>query len=233
MNGIKGEMGSKSRGEDVKRLRKNVDWALRESLGADELIPMLRKLLRAVPQDGDDALFAHRHLAELLVEEEPWAAALSAKRILTRDPDDERAWAVLGLSFTLLSHYRAAVSAYRKALAIAPANPWYAHNLGHLLDVALARPIDGLPLLAAAHRKEPSEVEIASSYAHALGRTGRSREGWTLLQPYLKDGGSDEQRALLRWLERDASGRRGKGKTPRRKARSPESAATRNHESGN
>jgi Flp pilus assembly protein TadD len=162
---------------------------------------MLRRLARHAPSDSDDFRFAHRHLAELRVEREPWLAALSARHVVALCPDDDGAWAILGLSFTLLGHYRSAVASYRRAIALSPANPWYAHNLGHLLDVTMDRPREALRLLQAAHLKEPRESEIASSYVHALGRTGRTSDARKLLKRYMKGGGTADQRALMRWLE--------------------------------
>ena len=88
-----------------------------------------------------------------------------------RAPADDGAWAVLGLAQSLLGNYRYAARAYERALALAPNNPWYAHNLGHLYDVALDRPQDALPLLAQATAAQPGEADIAASYAHALARS--------------------------------------------------------------
>ncbi len=187
--------------QEARRLRRSVEWALREPLDPSEIVPIIQRLLRVVPNDGEDALFAHRHLAELTVESSPWQAALSARKLLRKDPYDNQVWAILALALTLLGHYQAAVRAYRRALALAPDNPSYAHNLGHLLDVALDRPDDGLPFLLSAHRREPDETEIASSYAHALGRVGRFEEARDLLRCSIRDGGNRDQRALLAWLD--------------------------------
>jgi len=195
-------MGATS--EEVRRLRRSVEWAMRQALAPAEIIAMLRRLVASAPHDSEDFGFAHRHLAELTVETQPWTAALSARHALSFRPEDDGAWAVLGLSFTLLGHYRAAVGAYRQAVALAPANPWYAHNLGHLLDVALNRPVEAVRLLERAHRKEPREPEIGASCAHALGRVGRIDEARALLSKFLKDGGSSDHKALMRWLDRGA-----------------------------
>ncbi len=154
-------------------------------------------------------MFAHRQLAELLAEKNPWRAAIYAKRVTEERPDDDRGWALLGLSQTLLGHYRFAVSAYEKALACAPKNPWYAHNLGHLLDVALDRAGDALKWLRSAYA-EASELgsgasgDIAASFAHALARAGKVREAKKVLVRAMKAGGSREHSALLSWLERGA-----------------------------
>ena len=194
-------MGKDAREQEVRKLRRSAEWALRKSLEPSDVVAVLQRLLRMVPPDSEDALFAHRHLAELTVEQEPWKAALSARRLIAANPDDDQGWALLALALTLLSHYQAAVRAYRRALALSPQNPWYAHNLGHLLDVGLDRPNDGLALLQSAHRREPQETEIASSYAHALGRVGKIEEARDLLRRSIRDGGNREQRALLAWLD--------------------------------
>jgi Flp pilus assembly protein TadD len=197
-------MAIKSPGEDVRQLRTSVDWAMRRALEPEQILPLLRRLAGAAHPDSEDFAFAHRHLAELSVETQPWVAALSAKKLAVLYPDDHRAWAILGLAFSLLAHFHCAVAAYRRAVALAPNNPWYAHNLGHLLDVALNRPQDGLSLLASAHRREPDESEIASSYAHALGRTGNVEKARDLMKRTVKRGATADQKALLQWLEEGA-----------------------------
>ena len=120
------------------------------------------------------------------------------------DPDDDGAWAVLGLAQTLLGNYRYAVASYRRAITLAPQNPWYAHNLGHLLDVALGRPNDAVGLLAEAYKREPKEPEIASSYAHALARAGKLAQAKKVLRRVVAKGATAEQMILWRWLEQGA-----------------------------
>jgi hypothetical protein len=197
--------------EPEKRLRRDVESALRRALDPTEVLPMLHRLARTAAPGSDEQVFAHRQLAELLAEKSPWRAAIYAKRVIAERPDDDRGWALLGLSQTLLGHYRFAVSAYQKALACAPTNPWYAHNLGHLLDVALDRANDALGWLRTAYA-EAAELghsasdDIAASFAHALGRAGKVGEAKTVLLRAMKRGGgvSREHEALLRWLERGA-----------------------------
>ena len=89
-------------------------------------------------------------------------------------------------------------------MALAPQNPWYAHNLGHLLDVALGRPADASSLLAEAHKREPKEAEIASSYAHALARAGKLAQAKKVLRRVVAKGATAEQMILWRWLEQGA-----------------------------
>jgi len=195
--------------EPSTRLRRDVEWALRRALDPSDVLPMLHRLARTAAPGSDERVFAHRQLAELLAEKNPWRAAIYAKRVTEERPDDDRGWALLGLSQTLLGHYRFAVTAYQRALACAPKNPWYAHNLGHLLDVALDRAGDALKWLRSAYA-EASELgsgasgDIAASFAHALARAGKVREAKKVLVRAMKAGGSREHSALLSWLERGA-----------------------------
>ena len=165
---------------------------------------MLERLAQSAPPGGVHYIYAKRLLAETLVREQPFRSARLAREVLDFQEDD-RAYAVLGLSHMLLGNFRLAERAYRAALRLAPQSPWYAHNLGHLLDVALERPLEAVRLLAQARRALPLEPEIASSYAHALlraGEAGRARE------ELLAAVDADEARAdaiLTRW--RAESGR--------------------------
>jgi len=191
------------------RLRKDVEWALRRALDPSDVLPMLHRLSRTAAPGSDESVFAHRQLAELLAEKNPWRAAIYAKRVVSQRPEDDRGWALLGLSQTLLGHYRFAVSAYQKALACAPKNPWYAHNLGHLLDVALDRASDSLFWLRAAYAGAASlghgaNGDIAASFAHALARTGKLAEAKKVLARAMKRGSSKEHSALMKWLEKGA-----------------------------
>lgn len=199
-------MGKGAHSDDVDTLRRNVEWALRNALDADELLPMLAKLARNAEPESDAWLLAHRHLAELAVDRDPWRSAIFARRVVRCDPDDDGAWAVLGLAQTLLGNYRFAAASYRRAIALSPKNPWYAHNLGHLLDVALGRPRDALPLLEEAHRAEPREREIAASYAHALARSGKVAQAKKVFRRVIDKGATPDQMVLWRWLEQGAPG---------------------------
>ncbi len=195
--------------ETDKRLKRDVESALRRALDPSDVLPMLHRLARTAAPGSDERVFAHRQLAELLAEKNPWRAAIYAKRVIAERPEDDRGWALLGLSQTLLGHYRFAVSAYQKALVCAPRNPWYAHNLGHLLDVALDRAGDALEWLRAAYADaaelgHSASGDIAASFAHALGRAGKVGEAKKVLLRAMKGGASREHEALLRWLERGA-----------------------------
>ena len=177
---------------------------MRENHDAEDILPMLARLARAAAPESDAWIYAHRHLAELGVEHDPWRAALFARRVIARRPDDDGAWAVLGLAQSLLGNFRCAARAYERALALAPDNPWYAHNLGHLYDVALDHPADALPLLGRATLAQPQEADIAASYAHALARCGKVAQARRVLRRAIRRGGTADQMALSRWLDAGA-----------------------------
>jgi hypothetical protein len=197
-----------SRETEAKRLRQDVEWALESALAPSDVLPLLHRLARTAKAGSEESAFAHRQLAEFLVEREPWRATLHARNVLAIAPDDERAWAALALSQTLLGNYRYAANAYARALRAAPKNPWYAHNLGHLLDVALDRPKEAVELLRSAFegskRRAAPNSEIAASFVHALARSGSIDEAKRVLTLTMKRGGSREHAALLRWLEAGA-----------------------------
>lgn len=144
--------------------------------------------------------FALGHLAALLGPEDPWKASVVARRLLSQTPKDHVAWGVLGLSQSLLGNVKYAIHCYERALSIAPNEPRYAHNLGHLYDAALDKPERALPLLRLAHEREPRSADIAASYAHALGRAGRPKEGLDVLAPALRRGATRDQAEVLAWL---------------------------------
>jgi tetratricopeptide (TPR) repeat protein len=195
---------ARSAQEDIDRLRRDIERGLRDKLAPDELLHQLARLARASTPGSDAWIFAHRHLAELGVERDPWRAALFARRVLAHEPNDDGAWAVLGLAQSLLGHYRYAARAYERALTLAPDNPWYAHNLGHIYDVALDRPGDALPLLAQATGAETGQADIAASYAHALARCGQVPLAKRVLKRAIRRGATPDQMALWRWLEAGA-----------------------------
>jgi tetratricopeptide (TPR) repeat protein len=220
--------------EDIDRLRRDIERALGDRLDADRVLPLLARLARATEPGSEPWLYAHRHLAEIGVEHDPWRAALFARRVLQVQDEDDGAWAVLGLAQSLLGNYRYAARAYERALTIAPDNPWYAHNLGHLYDVALNRPNDALPLLAQATEAQTGEADIAASYAHALARCGKLVLAKKVLKRAIRHGATADQMALWRWLDAGApiSGESGaaqsrptdtKRKTKRRRARERQS----------
>ena len=222
-------------GVETHRLRQEIERALRRAFDPADVLPRLARLARLAPPSSDDGVFAHRQLAELLVERHPWRAALYARRALAHAPNDDRAWAVLAFCQTLLGNFRAAAQAYKQAIACAPANPWYAHNLGHLLDVALASPERALPWLRSAYGAKGDNSEIVASYVHALARAGRTTDARAILVRALERFESRELVALLRWLDQGAPSRRtlgGRTARPsrRRSADTTRSAPSQDHE---
>jgi tetratricopeptide (TPR) repeat protein len=194
-------------GVETSRLRQEIEHALRRAFDPSDVLPRLARLARLAPAASDDGVFAHRQLAELLVERHPWRAAIYARRALEHREDDDRAWAVLAFCQTLLGNFRCAATAYKNAIESAPANPWYAHNLGHLLDVALGAPERALPWLRSAYGAKGDNSEIVASYVHALARAGRTLEARTVLERALGRFDSRELEALSRWLDQGAPSR--------------------------
>jgi tetratricopeptide (TPR) repeat protein len=190
--------------QQAQELRRQIEWTLSRAVDPSDVLPMLHRLTRLADDGSDESLYANLRLAELLVERDPWRAALCSRRVLAHRPDDDRGWAILALCQTMLGNYKFAVSAYRRALAGAPKNPWYAHNLGHLLDVALGRAKDAVRWLKQAYQSATYSGEVAASYAHALARAGRLAEARRVLTRAMKRGSSREHAALLRWLEQGA-----------------------------
>lgn len=192
------------------RLRRDVERTLElldevsASGDPSRAIPLLHRLVRRAPPASSEALLAHRKLAEILAERAPWRASLHARRVLDHLPDDDRAWATLALCQTLLGHFRFARASYQRAIAAAPDNPWYAHNLGHLLDVALDRPREALAHLELAYVRCGDNADVAASYAHALARTGDADKARAVLTVLPTSRRPREHAELLRWIERGA-----------------------------
>lgn len=203
-------------GCETHRLRQEIERALRRAFDPADVLPRLARLARLAPPASDDGIFAHRQLAELLVERHPWRAAIHARRALQHRSGDDRAWAVLAFCQTLLGNFRSAAAAYKQAIACAPANPWYAHNLGHLLDVALGAPERAVPWLKSAYAAKSDNSEIVASYAHALARAGQTANARAILERALERFESRELEALLRWLDHGAPTKPGQPARPRR-----------------
>jgi Flp pilus assembly protein TadD len=179
------------------RLAYDVRWGIAHGFGARDLVPMLERLIACAPPESQESDDATLELAQLIVETAPWKAALACRRVLARMASD-RALGILGLALSVMGHHRAACGAYWRALALRPDGVEYAHNLGHLLDVALDDPRSALRLLERAHRAEPNDAELAGSYAHALIRVGRVEDAKKVL---LRGIGSEArtQELLRRW----------------------------------
>lgn len=138
-------------------------------------------MLRHAEDGSSAAVFAKLHLAEALVEQKPWLASIHARSVLKDNPDEARAWAVLALGQTHLGNFRYAIRAYSRALTLCPENVAYAHNLGHLLDIAEGASEDALPYLEAAYDGAKSSLDILASLLHALVRTGQIQRALRLV----------------------------------------------------
>lgn len=165
-----------SKETEAKRLRQDVEWALESALAPSDVLPLLHRLARTAKSGSEESAFAHRQLAEFLVEREPWRATLHARNVLAISPDDERAWAALALSQTLLGNYRYAANAYARALRAAP----------KILGTRIIWGICSMSRSTA--RKRPSSFCVP----HSRGRNGvRHRT------PRL------QRHSFMRWLVRD------------------------------
>jgi Flp pilus assembly protein TadD len=207
-------------------LRRAIERSLRAAFDEADVLPRLARLARLAEPGSDDGIFANQKLAELLVERQPWRAALYVRRAIAHRGGDDRLWAILAFCQTLLGNFRCALRAYESAIRCAPANPWYAHNLGHLLDVALGDPARAVPWLRSAHEAKEDNSEIVASYIHALARAGKVTEARRVLERARARFASRELDALLRWLDQGApSGqvarkrRKPSAMTPKRLAR--------------
>lgn len=189
---------------NVDRLQRRAENAL-ERRRLTEAETLLDRLVEIAERGSEAALFAHRHLAELRLERHPWRAALHLKHLADADPDDDVPHAMMGLCQALLGNYRAAISAYKRALRCAPRTPWYLHNLGHLLDVALDEPKAALEPLRVAWRLEPEHDEIVASLAHCLARLGQLDEAKGLArQATSLAPRNPDHRRLVDWIDRGA-----------------------------
>lgn len=189
---------------NVERLQRRAESAL-ERRRLTEAETLLDRLVEAAEPGSLAALFAHRHLAELRLERHPWRAALHLRHIAQADPDDDVPHAMMGLCQALLGNYRASIAAYRRALRCAPKTPWYLHNLGHLLDVALDEPRAALEPLRTAWKLEPEHDEIVASLAHCLARLGEMNEAMELARVALELAPKNpDHRRLVGWIERGA-----------------------------
>ncbi len=186
----------------------DIEWALSQGLTAVDLVPMLERLLQEATAEAGrinttlHLTYAKRQLAEFLVHSQPFRAARLAQELVQENADDDRAHAALGLACLLMGHFNMAERAYRHALALTPHCPWYAHNLGHLLDVIMSRPHEALPLLRLSRTALPEDREIAISYAHALFATHDREEAWRQLLEATKGNHAEARTKMQRWTQK-------------------------------
>ena len=189
----------------LSRLRERAERALASGRRGGDVLTVLETMTREAPDGSAHALFAHRHLAELQLSGSPWRAALHLRRLVQAGAADDSAHALMGLSQALLGNYRTAVASYRRAIKLAPKNPWYHHNLGHLLDVGLSDSAAALDHLRIAQRIQPEEDEIAASLAHCLARLGQLKEAQAMAQQAVRRSPRNrEHSALLEWIRSGA-----------------------------
>lgn len=163
-------------------------------------------MLKHAPDGSSAAAFAKLHLAEALVEQKPWLASIHARSVLEDNPEEARAWAVLALGQTHLGNFRYAIRSYSRALALCPENVAYAHNLGHLLDIAEGASEDALPYLEAAYDGAKESLDILASLLHALVRTGRTRRALLLVSETTVEGATQAKlrKLVLSLAERES-----------------------------
>ncbi len=192
----------------MEQLRSQAEHALRHSHRRQTITPLLNRILNLCDEGSEDAVFAHHHLAECLLEQNPWQAALHLRKVIRVGADDDTTHALLGLCFALLRHFRASVSAYRRALNTSPHNPWYHHNCGHLLDVALDE-----PELAEAHLRRAASLhgedhEIQASLAHCLARCQQYGEAQQCIRKALSLEPKHRTHKLVRdWIKQRVQGK--------------------------
>jgi tetratricopeptide (TPR) repeat protein len=192
---------------ELDRLRARIDDALRRERPRSEVMPLLARLLSSAGDHGELFVYAHRHMAELLIADEPWQSALHLRQVIKAGAADDTAHALMGLCQALLGNFDSAVYQYERALAIEPSNAWYHHNLGHLLDVALNRPEAAARHLRWAHEAHPMEDEVTASLAHCLARIGQLEEAQGLSQEAVDLAPDHESHgSLLSWIKRGAPG---------------------------
>ncbi len=137
---------------------------------------VLLELAKLAPRGEGVWAFALRHLAELQLEAHPWRASLHLRELRLAGWETSETAAIFGLAQAMLGNFDAASQAYRRAVHQEPKNPWYRHNLGHILDEALGLPAQAWPHLKAAADLLPDEPEVQDSLEHCTKRLERRNE---------------------------------------------------------
>lgn len=197
--------------EEVARLERNLDWALKQELPNQELVRMLRAFLRHADQQDPRGRLARLELSErLLMLPSPravaWESVRLAREVLRQEADvglRARAYGALGVGLTLLESYRAARRAYFEGLRCDPGHPVMAHNLGQLLATVFQQPALALRWLKQAHVRLSHDVEVAASLAWALCQLDRTDEASRVLERgFAEVGYPDPADAALRTVTR-------------------------------
>lgn len=179
-------------------LMKDVAFALHRGLGPDHLVPMLERLLSVAPNGSEACQFGRLQLAELMIHSRPFRAASLARSVAVQSASD-RAWSVVGLSLTVMGHYRSAIRAFRVAHSLAPEHPGHLHNLGHVMDVGLGHSAPAVKYLEQAHARDPEIREIASSLAHAVSRCGQTGRAVELLVTRVGMSSAEAHQTIELW----------------------------------
>lgn len=175
--------------EDVARLSRNLDWALKQELPNQELVRMLRAFLRHTSRQDPRDRLARLELSErLLLLASPrsvaWESVRLAREVLHGESDvtlRARAYGALGVGLSLLECYRGARRAYFEGLRCDPGHPVMAHNLGQLLATVFGQPAAALRWLQQAQAQLSDDVEVAASLAWALHQLDREDEATRVL----------------------------------------------------
>jgi tetratricopeptide (TPR) repeat protein len=162
-----------------------IGYAARSGVTLPGLVDLLRALVREVDPHTRQGACARLLLAQKLLSGDPslgpvhraraWECARLCRDALQGDlVERERAlaFALSGLSYSVLECFRAARHAYYRAVREDPGDPIIAHNLGHLLAARFDQPRAAMRWLRQAYGQLPSEPEIAASYAHVLAKLG-------------------------------------------------------------
>ncbi|MCH2108808.1 MAG: hypothetical protein MK135_05730 [Polyangiaceae bacterium] len=197
--------------DDPKQLNElyaDVEWALSEGLPATEVIFALDRLKAAAPKGSGYELYTNRYLAEALLERAPFRALKCGRRALELE-EDACTFACVGIAHLSLKNDSSAELAFRGALRLEPENPWYAHNLGHILDTCLNRSEEALKWLESAHRALPDDVDVLLSLAHAVFRVQGEEPTRNLLLRAFEGSTSEVEGRLRSWRIEESQGAAG------------------------
>lgn len=156
--------------------QKNLGLALIELRRFREALAPLRALTEARPDNAEAwVLLALSHM-ELGSDR---AGVEAASRAIALEPGMARALSLRGTLFRRMNRLRAALEDFRAALAITPGDTDIRTNIARCLS-GLAQPGAALDILAALHREQPGNADVAMHYAVQLEATGRTDEAVAL-----------------------------------------------------
>ena len=164
----------------IHELVSDVSWAIAQRLPKRDLLAMLARLVASAAPGSPEERFAKLELARLVVDKQPFRAARLAQEVLSSGPD-EVALGLLGIA-----HMRSVIfgprARVRKGAAARPGRSGRCSTISatsstwHSIDPT-RRSLTS-PTRSASSSDEPA---IASSYAHALARTGQEARAEQLL----------------------------------------------------